>query len=197
MLQPLVICIVAVIGTTSSLVAKPRASGRDIDSAIDSLCEWSQLTRSGPPKSVQSLKSNEGVRWYRVVVPLRADGMRREYALSLRDDLTVATYMLKDWPYPAEYPEAGTVADTIKDKNLRSRLTAAADRANAHFDFARVQPPLIQRAGQSYVVTYRQMTKREQGAEEERRGVVILHPYVSFLVTSHGAVQGTWWGTVP
>src|SRR3954466_815167 len=180
MLRPLVICIVAVIGTTSLAVAKPRASSRNIDSAVGSFCEWSHLTKSGPPKSVQSLKSNEGVRWYRVVVLLGADAMRRDYELNLREDLTVATYMPKDWPYPAEYPEAGTVADTIKDKNLRSRLTAAADRANAQFDFAHVQPPLIQRAGPSYVVTYRQMTKREQAAEEKRRGVVILHPYVSF-----------------
>jgi hypothetical protein len=197
MLRLLVICIVAVIATTSSLAAKPRATGRDIDSAIHSLCKWSNLMRSGPPKSVEFVKSNEGVPLYRVVIPLRADGIRRDYTVNLRDDMTVATFMLKDWPYPAEYPEAGTVADTVKDKHLRSRLTAAADRANAHFNFARVQPPLIQRAGQSYVVTYRQITKRDQAAEEKRRGVVILHPYVSFLVTPQGAVQGTWWGTVP
>ena len=197
MLRPLVIGIAAVLAGTSSPAAKPRANSRDIGSAIDALCRLSGLTRSGPPKSVEFVKTVQGVPWYRVIIPLRADGFRRDYTVNVRDDMTVATFMPKDWPFPAEYPEAGTVANTIKDKNLRSRLTAAADRANAHFNFARVQPPLIQRAGQSYVVTYRQITKREQAAEEKRRGVVILHPYVSFLVTPHGAVQGTWWGTVP
>jgi hypothetical protein len=181
---------------TNSCVLAERASNRQISLSIDSMCEWALLKRAGAPTSVRLFAIGRAT-FYNVRVPLSADGIRRDYAVILRDDLTVESYMLKEWPFPSEYPEAGTVADTIKDKGLRQRLLTAVKRVNVHLNRRCVEPAQIQRAGSAFVVTYRQMTKREQAQIEKRDRGFILHPYVSFLVTSHGAVLGTWWGTVP
>ncbi len=53
-----------------------------------------------------------------------------------------------------------------------------------------VSGPLIQRVREDFVVTYITMSEEEQTAAMQGPEMVLLHPYVSFLVTPKGIVFG-------
>ena len=185
------VVLLALFASPASGNASPRLSDTQLMTAVDSMCRWAQLSRVGQLRDIHCYPTDDVMPAHcAVTVRLFAEGTRRsvrEYTVNVENDLSVRFFSLEHWPFPDEYPRAGTGANTVRDSALRHRLISAAERANRHLNYACVGSALIQSAGDSYVVTYRQITKSAQHHQEKLENAVILHPYVSFLVTSRGS----------
>jgi hypothetical protein len=152
------------------------------------------MKRNEPLKSINY--SKKGARPEFVIeTRLAIDGATRDYVIILEDDLTVSEFWPDRWlQRGGEQGELG-VDDKVKNFRLRALATAAVARLNTHLRFTYYGPPKILRWDRDLLVTFRTITKDKQAREERRRGVVIIHQYVSFAVTPRGTPFAAFWGT--
>jgi hypothetical protein len=151
------------------------------------------MKRNEPLRSIKHSKSGARPEFV-IKTRLVVDGTMRDYIIILEDDLTVVEFWPDRWLQRGGEKGQLGIDDRVKDARRRSLAIGAVEQLNKHLKFTYHGPPKILEWDNDLLVTYRTITEQKQDQEEHRRGVVIMHPWVSFVVSPRGTPFAAFWG---
>jgi len=138
------------------------------------------MKRVGPIENIEQWRGE--LRGYNVYAKLLLDGKIVPYEISF-DDGGLFNY----WPrkYKCKAAE-GTGYDTLKDPATRRLCIGAVQKLNRYLRWRFYDPAAIQKDGTGYRVSYLTVSPQERS----RPGIILLDPYVNFMISRAGIVFG-------
>ena len=178
----------ALIATAVVVTSVARASDqqKELTAVIDQLCDATGLRRVSPVELQESDR-----RGRHIEVALTADEHERRYDITVEWSGKIASFMPKKF----DFEDVGQGYDTLSQGPAREMCTRITRIVGERLKWKWVSGPLIQRLRQDFVVTYVTMSEKEQAEAMGGPEPVLLHPYVSFLVTPRGTVFGGFHGS--